>query len=111
MTTSWAVLSGYDRTPYTCDPITHHAYRERVMMPAEEVADVRDRRAQRTGVPYGNMRAKLPDYIGQVFECKADSPYYSAGASHTGGAGRASRDVQTPVPICRAFPARLARLA
>jgi hypothetical protein len=47
------------------------------MMAAEEVADVRDRRAQRTGVTYGNMRAKLSDYIGQVFECKADSPYYS----------------------------------
>ena len=40
-------------------------------MAAEEVADVRDRRAQRTGVTYGNMRAKLSDYIGQVFECKA----------------------------------------
>jgi hypothetical protein len=47
------------------------------MMAAEEVADVRDRRAQRTGVTYGNMHAKLPDYIGQVFECKADRPYYS----------------------------------
>ena len=47
------------------------------MMPAEEVADVRDRRVQRTGVTYGNMRAKLSDYIGQVFECKADSPHYS----------------------------------
>ena len=47
------------------------------MMAAEEVADVRDRRVQRTGVTYGNMRAKLSDYIGQVFECKAESPYYS----------------------------------
>ena len=46
-------------------------------MAAEEVADVSDRRAQRTGVTYGNMRPKLSDYIGQVFECKADSPHYS----------------------------------
>ena len=45
-------------------------------MVAEEVADVRDRRAERTGVPDGNMRAKLSDYIGQVFECKADRPHY-----------------------------------
>ena len=45
-------------------------------MVAEEVADVRDRRAERTGVTDGNMRAKLSDYIGQVFECKADRPHY-----------------------------------
>ena len=77
MATSWAILSGCDRAPCPCDPITHHAYRERVMMAAEEVAHVRDRRVQRTGVTYGNMRAKLSDYIGQLFECKADSPYYS----------------------------------
>ena len=47
------------------------------MMAAEEVADVSDRRAQRTGVTYSNMHAKLLDYIGQVFECKADNPHYS----------------------------------
>ena len=40
-------------------------------MVAEEVADARDRRAERTDVTYGNMRVKLSDYIGQVFECKA----------------------------------------
>lgn len=45
-------------------------------MVAEEVADVRDRRAERTGVTYGNMCAKLSDYIGQVFECKADRSHY-----------------------------------
>ena len=89
MTTSWAVLSGCDRTPCTCAPITPHAYQERVLMAAEEVADVRDRRAQRTGVTYGNMRAKLSDYIGQVFECKADSPYYSRrGITHWWGGAR-----------------------
>jgi hypothetical protein len=77
MTTSWTVLSGGRRTSCTCDPIINHAYRERVMMVAEKVADVRDRRAQRIGVTDGNMHAKLSNYIGQVFECKADSPYYS----------------------------------
>ena len=40
-------------------------------MVAEEVADARDRRAERTSVTYGNMRVKLSDYIEQVFECKA----------------------------------------
>lgn len=75
MATSCAILSSCDRTPCPRDPITPHAYRERVMMAAEEVADVRDRRVQRTGVTYGNMRAKLSDYIEQVFECKAESPY------------------------------------
>jgi len=57
-------------------------------MAAEEVADVRDRRAQRTGVTSGNMRAQLSDYIGQVFECKAESPHYSRrGIAHTFGWG------------------------
>lgn len=46
-------------------------------MATEKVADARNRRAQRAGVTYGNMRAKLSDYIGQVFECKADRPHYS----------------------------------
>ena len=32
---------------------------------------------QRTRIPHGNMRAKLPNYIGQVFECKADGLHYS----------------------------------
>lgn len=40
-------------------------------MVAEEVADARDQRAERTGVSYDNMRVKLSDYIEQVFECKA----------------------------------------
>ena len=62
------------------------------MMTAEEVADVRDRRVQRTGVTYGNMRAKLSDYIGQVFECKAESPYYSRrGIAHWLGGARHAR--------------------
>ena len=47
------------------------------MMAAEEVADVRGLRIQRKRVIPVNMHAKLSDYIGQVFECKADSPHYS----------------------------------
>ena len=61
-------------------------------MTAEEVADVRDRHVQRTGVTYGNMRAKLSDYIGQVFECKADSPHFSRrGIAHWQGGARHAR--------------------
>ena len=46
---------------------------------------MRDRRAERTGVTYGNMRAKLSDYIEQVFECKANRPHYSRKwRAHTG---------------------------
>jgi hypothetical protein len=47
------------------------------MMAAEEVAGVRGQRAQRKCVINGNIRAKLSNYIEQVFECKADSPHYS----------------------------------
>ena len=61
-------------------------------MAAEEVAEVRDRRAQRTGVTFGNMRAQLSDYIGQVFECKAESPHYSRrGIAHSLWVGRVTR--------------------
>jgi hypothetical protein len=47
------------------------------MMAAEEVADLRGTGGQRKRIPRGNMRANRLDYIGQVFECKADSPRYS----------------------------------
>jgi hypothetical protein len=47
-----------------------------MMMAAEEVADVRSPGGQRNRIPHGNMRAKLLNYIGQVYECKADSPHY-----------------------------------
>ncbi len=77
MTTSWKILSGCERTPCTCDLTTHHEYREGVMMAVEEAAGVRGQRAQRKCVIHGNIRAKLSNYIGQVFECKADSPHYS----------------------------------
>jgi hypothetical protein len=36
---------------------------------------VRDPRGQRKRIPNGNVRVKLPNYIGQVFECKADNTY------------------------------------
>jgi hypothetical protein len=57
-------------------PIAHKAFGKRVLMAAAEVADVSGRPAQRKRVIHGNMRAKLSDYIGQVFECKADSRHY-----------------------------------
>jgi hypothetical protein len=83
------------------------------MMAAEEVADVRDRRAQRTGVTYGTATCVQNSRIilGKYLNVKLTAHIIRAGASHTGGAGRASRDVQTPLPTCRAFPASLARLA
>jgi len=103
---------GRDRTPCTSSPITHDASGARVMMVAEEVADVRGPGSQRKHIPHGNMRAKLLNYIGQIFECKADSPHYSpyyspsprippqvsagsfirAGASQAGGVARARRE-------------------
>ena len=62
-----------------------------MMMAAEEVADVNGPGGQRTRIPHGNMRAKLPNYIGQVFECKADNPHYSRKvlANRRGGARQA----------------------
>ena len=68
---------GRDRTPCTSSPITHDTPEARVMMVVEEVADMRGPGGQRKRIPHGNMAAKLPNYIGQIFECKADSPHYS----------------------------------
>ena len=45
-------------------------------MAAAKVAGVGDSHRARTRIPRGNMRAKLLDYIGQVFECKAEGPHY-----------------------------------
>ena len=45
---------------------------------------------QRTRISHGNMRAKLLNYIGQVFECKADSPHYSS--RKTSCRGRTARN-------------------
>jgi hypothetical protein len=53
---------------------------------AHAAPGARGSRSQRTRVSHGNMRAKLPDYIGQVFECKADNPYCSRkGIAHWWG--------------------------
>ena len=46
-------------------------------MSVQKASDVRGPGGQRTRIPHGNMRAKLPNYIGQVFECKADGLHYS----------------------------------
>ena len=67
---------GRERTPYTSSLITHDASGARVMISAEEFPDERGLGGQRKRIPHGNMRAKLPNYIGQVFECKADSSHY-----------------------------------
>src|ERR1700704_4173081 len=66
-----------ERTPCSFSPITHDASRARVIMAAEEVPDLRGPGGKRKRIPHGNMRVKLLDYIGQVFECKADSSHYS----------------------------------
>lgn len=73
-------------------------------MATEKVADARNRRAQRAGVTYGNMRAKLSDYIGQVFECKADRPHYSHTVVRAKREERDSRDVQTQLLCVSPFP-------
>ena len=53
---------------------THNGAGTHVTPTVAGVTGVRDSRSQRTRVPLGHLRAKLPDYIGQVFECKADNP-------------------------------------
>jgi len=45
-------------------------------MSVQKATDVGGPGGQRTQIPHGNMRAKPLDYIGQVFECKADSLHY-----------------------------------
>ena len=80
-----------------------------------EVAGMSGSCGQRTRDSHGNMRAKLSDYIGQVFECKADSPLIHAGSSPTGSSEcigckeHDSRNVQSPAPRCRGIQASLAR--
>jgi hypothetical protein len=64
-------------------------------MATKEAAGVRGPGGQRTRIPHGNMRAKLLDYIGQVFECKADDTYYiRKDSSRTGGARHVKREAQ-----------------
>ena len=45
-------------------------------MAAVKVAGVGGSHRPRTRIPHGNMCAKLSDYIGQVFECKAEGAHY-----------------------------------
>ena len=68
---------GRERASCTSIPITHDASGARVMMVAEEVPDLRGPGGKRKRILHGNMRVKLLNYIGQVFECKADSSHYS----------------------------------
>jgi hypothetical protein len=80
------------------------------MTAAQKVADVSDRRAQRIGVTCDNMRAKRSNYIGQVFECKADHPHYSRTVVRAKREERDSREerdarfVQTLPPHVTSFP-------
>jgi len=73
------------------------------MAAAQKVADVRDRRAQRIGITCDNMRAKRSDYIGQVFECKADHPHYLRTVVRAKREERDSRYVQTRPPHVTPF--------
>ena len=52
--------------------ITRIASGARLRMSVQKATDVEGPGSQRTRIPHGNMRAKLPNYIEQVFECKAD---------------------------------------
>ena len=64
-------------------------------MATKKAADVRGPGGQRTRIPHGNMRAKLLNYIGQVFECKADDTYYiRKDSSRIGGARRVKREAR-----------------
>ena len=100
---AWIARFTCDRAPVT-QPHTAH-FGKRVKMAAEEVVDSRDLRAQRKRIPHGNTRAKPLDYIGQVFECKADRPPYSGRLvanpqrKRVTHEKRDSRDVQT-LPLC-----------
>ena len=53
---------------------THNGAGPHLTPTAAGVAGVSDSCSHCTHVPHGHLRAKLPDYIGQVFECKADNP-------------------------------------
>ena len=108
---------GRDRTPCASSLITHDASGARVMRSVEEVPDVRGLGGQRKRIPHGNMCAKLPNYIGQVFECKADRPHSSRRVltNWWGGARQARYGVRSSgfeVPKTMNFgPRTLGRLA
>jgi len=63
------------------------------------------------------MHAKLLNYIGQVFECKADNPHYYAQGIVSRRSGTFRRKecdwchTKTPAAMCRAIHAGLVPLA
>ncbi len=63
--------------------LTHAASEARSIMTVEEAADVRVAGGQRKPILHGYMRAKLLNYIGQVFECKADNAHNSRRSGET----------------------------
>ena len=88
---------GRERTPYTSSLITHDASGARVMISAEEFPDERGLGGQRKRISHGNMRAKLLNYIGQVFECKADIPHSSRRVLANWWGERVRRDTEFEV--------------
>ena len=67
------------------------------MISAEEFSDERGLGGQRKRIPHGNMRAKLLNYIGQVFECKADIPHSSRRVLANWWGERVRRDTEFEV--------------
>ena len=68
-------------------------------MAAADIAGVRDSRSQRTRVSRGNIRAKLLDYIEQVFECKADAlELFAQVRRNRAGRARQTDDSRSEVP-------------
>jgi hypothetical protein len=103
--------------PAPLNLITHDTSGARVMRSVEEVPDVRGLGGQRKRIPHGNMRAKLPNYIGQVFECKADRPHSSRkvlanwwGEARQARFGVRSSGFEVPKPL-NFGPRTLGRLA
>ena len=74
-------------------------------MATKKAAGVRGPGGQRTRIPHGKMRAKLLDYIGQVFECKADDTYYyiRKDSSRIGGAKHVKREARLVYFVCLVY--------
>ena len=54
----------------------------------------------RNRFPYGNMRAKLPNYIGQVIECKAGAHIIPEDRTCTDGVGRVNPETYLVPLVC-----------
>ena len=67
---------GHARTTAPLPTLMLDASRARMTMAAAKVAGVGSSHRPRTHIDRGNMRAKPLDYIGQVFECKAEGAHY-----------------------------------